>query len=720
MAHNHLRLTPNRDGTYDLVIQYDRVDTEFAMDFFSSERIAKRQDNISDFLKKNAKNIKISAVRFMIAGIIVAAIPFTAFAASAAEPEARYSMAYLYGGTVQQQLGYVERTGSSLQTVSPSYFDLNADGSLKLNPVSTELVGRMHANGIKVVPFLSNHWDRTVGINALKDVDKLSTQIADLIKQYDLDGVNVDIENVTEQQRSQYTELVRLLRAKIPAPKEVSVATAANPKGWTTGWHGSYDYTALGQNSDYLMMMTYDEHYEGGTAGPVASIGFVENSIKYALSKTNADKIVVGLPFFGRIWSVNDASVIGKGLGISTINSMIKDYNAVITYDTTAQSPKAEFEVKAGDKQYMVGGKALAPGKYVVWYENDQSIQAKLSLVQKHNLKGAGSWALGQEDISIWNNYNTWLNGENQQITQPSEHILYTVAAGDSLWKISQNFDVTVDIIKSLNDLNSDAIFVGQQLKIPVTVPDVRVPPATPPAFLETPAWVTGETISLNVRQTPDLAGTILTTLNGGTQVTITGSPLNGFYPIRLADGRAGYVSVNYLTTDAPVTTLAPSKQNPEAFTIKFNSKGGSNVSQKSGVATNSKISKPGDPKRKGFIFDGWYKEAGYKNKWNFAKDTVKDNTTLYAKWTAVTAKITPTTNKVSKGKTLKLKLTGNAAIKSVKWTTSNKNNVSFTGSNNTGCTVKGLIKGKNATITAVITFKDGTKKTIMRTIGVI
>ena len=59
-------------------------------------------------------------------------------------------------------------------------------------------------------------------------------------------------------------------------------------------------------------------------------------------------------------------------------------------------------------------------GKYVVWYENDKSYGAKLSLVEKYNLKGAGSWALGQEAPSIWDHYEEWVNGEAEETT-PSE-----------------------------------------------------------------------------------------------------------------------------------------------------------------------------------------------------------------------------------------------------------------------------------------------------------
>ncbi|QGG47874.1 LysM peptidoglycan-binding domain-containing protein [Heliorestis convoluta] len=42
----------------------------------------------------------------------------------------------------------------------------------------------------------------------------------------------------------------------------------------------------------------------------------------------------------------------------------------------------------------------------------------------------------------------------------------YTVEAGDSLWKISRTFNMTIDEIKSLNQLQHDFIYVGQILKL--------------------------------------------------------------------------------------------------------------------------------------------------------------------------------------------------------------------------------------------------------------
>lgn len=509
-----LDLSLASSGTsYYVLVQYSNEDMEFGLDLDAIKHIKDNSQKIFEFIKESARKVNVSGIKVIVSGVVIGILPISSFMTLCTRAD-RYSVGYLYSGTDSQQIEYVGRTNGALNTVSPSYFDIQSDGSLKLNYLSQELITSMHEQGIKVVPFLSNHWNRDAGINALNNLDQLSTEIAKYVEEYDLDGVNVDIENVTEKQRNQYTELVRLLREKIPTIKEVSVAVAANPYDWQTGWHGSYDYTALANFADHLFIMTYDEHYEGGEAGPVASFSFVENSLKYALSKTSSGKIVVGLPLYGRVWGLDSDRIKGKGIKLSTIKDIIKNCDAEVSYDEESRSMMAEFEIKEGDPEYVVGGDfVLLPGRYVVWYDDEESYQEKLSLVSKYDLKGAGTWSVGQEDVSIWNNYGDWLNLESNETignynvessvekvktkhyakkyqeknsenaskkivkqTPENEDIsgdntVYVVKRGDSLWKIANQYmgaGELYPLIKSLNDLSSDTITVGMKLRIPL------------------------------------------------------------------------------------------------------------------------------------------------------------------------------------------------------------------------------------------------------------
>ncbi len=391
----HAMLSKNSDGTYDIILSlYPSCAVEF------SKEIATIDGDIPS--KK-----KIRAVKIVIAGLIAISIPFY----SLGNKNQRYAMSYVYFGTHASQLEYIALAQNTLSAVSPSYFDIESDGSVKVNYISESYIEKVKSMGLRVIPFLSNHWNRAAGVAALENMDATVDTIVSTINQYNLDGINIDIENVTHTHKDKYTELVKRLRLALPTSKEVSVAVAANPYNWTEGWHGSYDYAALAQYADHLFIMAYDEHYEGGEEGPVASMEFVENSIRYALEECPPEQIVLGIPFFGRIWSAGNNSVSGIGVSNNRLEQIIADTGGKVTFDMEHMSPKAEFTIKDGDS-ITVSGVKLSPGNYVAWFENDDSIKSKLSLVDKYSLKGAGNWSLGQENKNVWDYYYTWLNGK--------------------------------------------------------------------------------------------------------------------------------------------------------------------------------------------------------------------------------------------------------------------------------------------------------------------
>ncbi|WP_428911893.1 LysM peptidoglycan-binding domain-containing protein [Niallia sp. Krafla_26] len=399
------------------------------------------------------------------------------------------NLGYMYFNTS----GYTDlagQTAHSVNTVSPSYFDINPDGTLKLTPsIDRNFIESMHKQGIRVVPFLSNHWNRSVGRAMLANKELAATQIADAVWRYNLDGINVDIENVTDEDRDDYTEFVRLLREKIPAHKEVSVAVAANPNGWSQGWHGSYDYNNLAKYADYLMIMSYDESYPGGQAGPVASVPWVERSIQYAVNQgVPTDKIVMGISHFGRYW-IEGQSYGGFGISNWQVEELVEKYNGEIIWDDRSQTPKAMITIKAGDPKAVIGGTTLAPGTYTIWFDNDESIRGKLALVEQYGLRGVGNWSIGQETEAVWNQFATTLPTTVPVSTAPpssvevdqdaSDDSVYTVVAGDSLWLIASRTGTTISALKELNQLTSDNLYVGQTLRIPSVVENEEAVPVT-------------------------------------------------------------------------------------------------------------------------------------------------------------------------------------------------------------------------------------------------
>lgn len=403
------------DG-YILNIYIDPNSTEFASEILESTKEVAQDFNqwFLNWRKKQAPSLKIHAIKIIIGSIILTTIsvPYYSENDTYAQTTNRFNMSYVYFGHPSTYTAKVHSTNNAMEVVSPSYFDLDESGNLALTwHLDTKFIKEMHNHNIKVVPFLSNHWNQKKGIAALENRDQLVLDIIEAIETYDLDGINVDIENVTHEQKEMYVDLVKQLREKLPAEKEVSVAVAANPSGWDKGWHGSYDYHELGKYADYLMIMAYDESYYGSEPGPVSSHSFVERSIQYALKHVPAEKIVLGIAFYGRYWNA-EQGIAGNGIHLTKIQEMMNTYETEMIYNEKSQSAKAIITVKQGDPPVLVFGKVLVPGTYTIWYENNDSIKDKLRLVQKYNIKGTGNWSLGQETSDVWMYYELWLNGK--------------------------------------------------------------------------------------------------------------------------------------------------------------------------------------------------------------------------------------------------------------------------------------------------------------------
>lgn len=369
------------------------------------------------------KNVKSGIwIIFAIALICNSSVPVTA-------QSDLFNMSYLFFGGPNGYLRQVDATKGSLDVVSPNYFDINTEGELDITwTLQTSFITEMHRRGIKVVPFLSNHWNATAGTNGLKNRLTLAKDIANAIEKYKLDGVNVDIEGVGATFKDDHTDFIKLLRQYVPKNKEVSVAVAANPNGWKTGWHGFYDYKTLSDYADYLMIMAYDESWESPDSpiGPVASISFSEKSIQYAIKQgVPKNKIVYGLPFYGRIWKLDGPTlenqiITGRGISSTRVEEAVKEFNGKIQFDEDAQSSYATFTIPKS-KSFFIGSTKLTQGDYIIWYENERSLKAKLRLPNKYGIKGTGSWALYHETPDTWDYYSLWLNG-NYFVDVTSEH----------------------------------------------------------------------------------------------------------------------------------------------------------------------------------------------------------------------------------------------------------------------------------------------------------
>ncbi|MFZ5969248.1 MAG: glycosyl hydrolase family 18 protein [Bacillota bacterium] len=293
-----------------------------------------------------------------------------------------------------------------LNVISPTWMSLtDASGTVK-HKISTDYIGWAKNEEYKIWPLFNNSFDPDLTHQFLQDAaarEKAINRVLTLVKQYNMDGINIDFENVYLKDKER---LVQFVRELVPVfhEKGLTVSIDVTVKSMTENWSLCYDRAALGEVVDYMAVMTYDEHWSSSPiSGSVASIGWVENGLQGILEEVPPEKILLGIPFYTRIWTETPSQaeagavdVKSKAAGMQTINDLLKEQKIEKIWDEAAGQYYAS---------YTKDGKT-----HKIWIEDAKSIELKAKLIEKYNLAGAASWRRGFETPDIWDVLEPMMN----------------------------------------------------------------------------------------------------------------------------------------------------------------------------------------------------------------------------------------------------------------------------------------------------------------------
>lgn len=217
--------------------------------------------------------------------------------------------------------------------------------------------------------------------------ERLLGNLRQLVIDNGLAGVNIDFENIPPADRYLFNSfLERLVRAFKPLGLIVTVAVPAKTAdNLQDSWGGAFDYATIGRLADYVMLMTYDEHWFGGLPGPIASLPWVVSVLDYAITLIPREKILLGIPTYGYDWSACGTKVVRW----NEVNQLISRYGwQNVTWDNIASSPCLRYTENGVFHQ--------------VWFENTYSLKIKLALARNYGVAGIAIWRLGFEDATFW------------------------------------------------------------------------------------------------------------------------------------------------------------------------------------------------------------------------------------------------------------------------------------------------------------------------------
>lgn len=278
-----------------------------------------------------------------------------------------------------------------LTTISPTWFFIKDDHGNIQSIASQNYVDYCHQNGVEVWGLVENitykeQFDITTVLNKTSSRQNLVTQLIAQAIQYNLDGINVDIEALPGEAGDGFIEFIREL--SIMCRRNNIILSVDNYV--PMAYNQNYNRKEQGIVADYVIIMGYDEHFAGSEqAGSVASIGYVRNGIEKTLKEVPAKKVINAVPFYTRLWETNASGELSSSaLGMDNAQKTVANNNATPEWSEEAGQYYAAYE--NGDSLYQV------------WLEEERSIEEKAKLIKEYNLAGIASWRLGYEKDEIW------------------------------------------------------------------------------------------------------------------------------------------------------------------------------------------------------------------------------------------------------------------------------------------------------------------------------
>lgn len=292
-----------------------------------------------------------------------------------------------------------DRTGKTIEginVVSPSFITLTKGGKgeidTNIGESGKKYIEWAHQNGYKIWPMFSNNSLRETTEEIMQDYklrENLINNIIEVLVEYQLDGVNIDFENMNLEDKDLFSRFIIELEPRLKELGMVLSVDVTAPDGGEN-WSLCYDRNVIGDVADYIVFMAYDQHGATSTvSGTVAGYDWVEVNIKKFLGQEGVEKekIILAMPLYTRLWKEVNGEVTPTVLFMTEVDDKIPEGVEKVWNDDTKQ-----YYV-----EYTKNG-----ATYKMWIEDEESIKAKLELVQKYELAGSAFWEKDRETPGVW------------------------------------------------------------------------------------------------------------------------------------------------------------------------------------------------------------------------------------------------------------------------------------------------------------------------------
>ena len=277
----------------------------------------------------------------------------------------------------------------SINVISPTWFEFGDINGELIDRGTKEYVKLAHERGLEVWPIMSHNFVETgltsEILTSTKKREYVIQQLIDKSREYGFDGINIDIENVQADDSGEWVQFMRELYPKLKAEGLVVSVDVYMPSAWSK----YYERGKISEVVDYFMVMAYDQHWSGSeTPGSVAELNWTEDGVVKTLEEVPSEKLVMGMPFYTRLWKESSEGLTAVSYGMSSAQNLVEEWGMTTTMDEKSGQKYATLQ-----KDEEV---------YHMWIEDKESIAKRVQIMEKYNLAGYAVWKLGLESDDVW------------------------------------------------------------------------------------------------------------------------------------------------------------------------------------------------------------------------------------------------------------------------------------------------------------------------------
>lgn len=281
----------------------------------------------------------------------------------------------------------------SVNVVSPTWYELKNSSGEITSEFNRSYYERAKSYGYEIWPIITNGIDNAN--YSSEDTSKLMNSevarenfIKNLLKiaqDNKLDGINIDFEAMKTDDKSLYTEFLRELA---PIFRKYGIKVSVDMYFVAYMERGE-----IAKAVDYVMLMGYDQRGTWSSeSGSISEIGWVEEEVKSLIEDSGIEskKIILGVPFYTRLWTENssNAKPTSRVYSMKNCEEFLKTNGLVKTYDEKSGQNYAEYT--RGNVTYKL------------WIEDSDSMKKRVDIVNKYSLSGISGWQKGLETSDVW------------------------------------------------------------------------------------------------------------------------------------------------------------------------------------------------------------------------------------------------------------------------------------------------------------------------------